>query len=100
MVTSLLQVRAAANDAVVDPAKNAVGASDCAEDANAFDGLVGQLGGNAALDPQDADDEQTQPGVGAPGLAELGLHQQLVAAPRALDEPLYRLGMGVENQPD
>src|SRR3954447_8239602 len=100
MVTSLLQVRAAANDAVVDRAKNALGAPDCAEDANPLDGLVGQLGSDAALDPQDADDEQAQPAVGAPGFVELGLHQQLIADPRPLEEPLYRLGMGVEDEPD
>src|SRR3954462_14335675 len=97
MVTSLLQVRSAANDAVVDPAKNHLGASYCDEDADPLDGLVGELGRDAALDPQDAHDEQTQPAVGAPRLVELGLHQQLIADPCALDEPLHRLRVRVEN---
>src|SRR4051794_10093707 len=100
VMASELQVFAAADDAVVDAAQHLVGAAHGAEDADPLDGLVGELGRDTALDPQDADDEQTQPAVGAPGLVELGLHQQLIADPCALNEPLYGLGMGVENQPD
>src|SRR3954468_10194873 len=98
VITSELQVLATADDAVVDAAQHLVGAAHRAEDADPLDGLVGELGRDAALDSQDSHDEQTQPAVGAPRLVELGLHQQLIADPGALDESLHRLRVRVENQ--
>src|SRR4051794_11721774 len=96
---SVLQVLGATDDAVLDSLQNGIRPAHGAEDADPLDRLVGQVGSDAPLDAQDADDEDGQPSARVAGSFELAAGEQLVTDAGVRHAP-DRVVVRLEDGPD